>query len=38
MFAEFMIEWIFSRARRANRRLAGYVTVFVTPLLDKMVD
>lgn len=25
----------YSRARRKNRRIASYVTVFATPLLDK---
>jgi hypothetical protein len=38
MFAEFMVESFYSRARRKNRRIAGYVTVFATPLLDKMTD
>jgi hypothetical protein len=38
MFAEFMVESFYSRARRGNRRIAGYVTVFATPLLDKMAD
>jgi hypothetical protein len=32
----FMIESIYSRARRGNRRIAGYVTVSATPLADKM--
>jgi len=36
MFTEFMIELFYSRARRKNRHIAGYVTVFATPLSDKM--
>jgi hypothetical protein len=38
MFAEFMVESFYSRARRGNRRIAGYVTVSATPLSDKMAD
>jgi hypothetical protein len=34
MFAEFMVESFYSRARR----IAGYVTVSATPLSDKMAD
>jgi len=38
MFTEFMIELFYSRARRKKRRIAGYATVFATPLPDKMAD
>ncbi len=38
MFAEFMIKSLYSRARRENRRIADYVTVFATPLSNKMAD
>jgi hypothetical protein len=31
-----MVESFYSRARRENRRIASYVTVFATPLSDKM--
>jgi hypothetical protein len=37
-FAEFMVESLYSRARRENGRIASYVTVFATPLSDKMAD
>jgi hypothetical protein len=33
-----MVESFYSRARREIRRIAGYVTVSATPLLDKMAD
>jgi hypothetical protein len=33
-----MVESFYSRARRGNRRIAGYVTVFATLLLNKMAD
>jgi len=38
MFTEFMIELFYSRAKRKNRRIASYVTVFAMPLSDKMAD
>jgi hypothetical protein len=38
MFAEFMVELFYSRARRGNRRIADYLTVFATPLLEKIAD
>ena len=38
MFTEFMIELFYSRARRKNKRIASYATVFATPLSDKMAD
>jgi hypothetical protein len=36
--AEFMVESFYSRARRENRRIAGYVTVSTTQLSDKMAE
>jgi|GEM_PF-3598100 len=36
MFADFMARLFCSRARRENRRIASYVTVFATPLSDKI--
>jgi len=38
MFTEFMIELFYSGAKPENRRIASYVTVFATPLSDKMAD
>ena len=35
MFSAFMAMLSCSRARRENRRIARYVTVFATPLSDK---
>ena len=35
MFSAFMTMLFCSRARRENRRIASYVTVFATPLEDK---
>jgi hypothetical protein len=38
MFAEFVVETFYSKARCGNWCIAGYETVFVTPLLDKTAD
>ena len=38
MFTEFMIELFYSGAKPENMRIASYVTVFATPLSDKMAD